>query len=299
MTFQPNMTSRIEGVTKLGDVRWRAWNGVIADVWTVECARRSGGEYLASYPRLFFMLDGTDAGHILFGTGASGEEPYVLDADRPMSYIPAGVPLWTRVSQIRRLKHLDLHLDMEALQARFGDEIDPLSIEKPRLAVRDERLVGLARLIAAECESRDRASDLYGDSLIAALCAVLFNVGQPRAQRHSRLPSWQLRRVIDFIDENCLRTIRLQELADLSGLSQSYFCQAFKASTGMRPHEWQMKTRMNRVKSLLREQGVSLTSVAATAGFSDQAHFTRVFRRMVGTTPAAWRRERLPGKTPQ
>jgi AraC-like DNA-binding protein len=93
--------------------------------------------------------------------------------------------------------------------------------------------------------------------------------------------------------ENCIRNIRIEELADLTGLSQSYFSHAFKASTGLPPHQWQMKARIDRVKALLRNRSLSLTEIAAETGFSDPAHFTRSFRRQTGASPSAWRRANI------
>ena len=92
-----------------------------------------------------------------------------------------------------------------------------------------------------------------------------------------------------YIEDECARNIRLQELAELVGLSESYFSHAFKASTGLAPHQWHTNARIRRVQTLLKKTDAPLTSVASAAGFSDQAHLTRVFKRAVGTTPAVWR----------
>jgi AraC-like DNA-binding protein len=96
--------------------------------------------------------------------------------------------------------------------------------------------------------------------------------------------------VTQFIEENCLRGIRLQELAQVTGLSQSHFSHSFKAATGMAPHEWQMKARLNRAKQLLLNSNEPLTAVAAEAGFADHAHFTRVFRKHMGIAPSQWKK---------
>jgi AraC-like DNA-binding protein len=101
-----------------------------------------------------------------------------------------------------------------------------------------------------------------------------------------------LRRATDFISENCTRNIRLQELAELTRMSQSHFSHSFKASTGLAPHEWQMRTRLEKAKELLSLDTQPLTEIAAETGFSDQAHFTKVFRKHLGTTPARWRKAR-------
>ncbi|WP_312861762.1 helix-turn-helix transcriptional regulator [Segnochrobactrum spirostomi] len=96
----------------------------------------------------------------------------------------------------------------------------------------------------------------------------------------------------DYLEEHALGAVRLQDLADLVGLSQSHFSRAFKAATGLPPHQWHMQARIRRVQTMLSD-GLPLNHIAASAGFADQAHFTRVFRRVVGVTPAVWRRERL------
>ena len=77
------------------------------------------------------------------------------------------------------------------------------------------------------------------------------------------------------------------------GLSPSYFNSAFKASTGVTPHQWQVQARVEWVKARLHEQASSLSEIATAAGFADQAHMTRVFKQYAGLTPAAWLRSTL------
>ncbi|WP_236025134.1 helix-turn-helix domain-containing protein [Arenibaculum pallidiluteum] len=289
-TFHPRMQSAIEGITVLGELRWRAWDGVIADVWDVACAPGARGEYVSEAPRLVVVLDQDGPGGIRVA-----DSPPCSSAplDRaPLTYVPAGLRVWARVEEIQRLRHLDLHIDVAALHGRLSDEIDAEALETPRLKFADERLSTLARLVAAECVEPGSLHDLYGDSLISAMLVALLRVGPLTRRRRGRLPPRQLKRAIEYIEDNCSRTIRLQELAELTGLSQSYFCSAFKASTGMPPHKWQMRARIDRTKALLEKPEMTLAAAAAAAGFSDQAHLTRVFRQVVGTTPAAWQRNR-------
>ncbi|HYG88555.1 MAG TPA: AraC family transcriptional regulator [Azospirillum sp.] len=292
MTFHPKMQSTIEGITVLGDLRWRAWNGVIADVWNVECSQIARGEYISQAPRLVVVLDQVGDGDIHV-TASPDHDRSRRPVDRqPMSYVPAGLRVWSRVENIQRLKHLDLHFDMAALGSRLPDELDNEVVETPRLKFSDDRLFGLARLIAAECVESGALHDLYGDSLVSALLVALLRVAPKSDRKRGQLPPRQLKRAIEYIEDNCDRNIRLQELADLTGLSQSYFCSAFKASTGMPPHKWQMRARIDRAKILLAKPNMTPAAAAAAAGFSDQAHLTRVFRQVVGTTPAVWQRSR-------
>lgn len=290
MAFQPRMTSAIEGITLLEELRWRRWNGVVADVWHVHCDAGARGEYVSKDARLFVMLE-RERGFTHMRLSAQGSE---LPARAPlhMSYVPAEMPLWSRIEESGELRHLDLHFDVATLCERLGEDIDPAHLARPRLGFSDERIHALARLIAHECMEPDARHDLYGDSLVMALFIDLMQMAPRPAARRSPLSDRQVRRVTAFIEENCLRNIRLQELADLTDLSQSYFSHAFKAATGLPPYQWHMKARMRRVEAMLADPDLPLTRIAAEAGFADQAHFTRVFRRFFGLTPAAWRRAR-------
>ncbi len=88
---------------------------------------------------------------------------------------------------------------------------------------------------------------------------------------------------------------RVAELARCCGLSRSYFIKAFKVSMGLPPHRWLMRRRIQRAQELLERGDDSLSAIAASCGFADQSHFTRIFHAAVGTSPAAWRRERKAG----
>ena len=135
--------------------------------------------------------------------------------------------------------------------------------------------------------------DLYGDSLICSLFVALARIKPRKVRYKGQLAAHTLRRAIEFIEDNHADTIRLQDLADLAGLSPAYFCNAFRLTTGMPPHRWQMRARVNRSKHYLENTDMALSAIAVTTGFSDQAHFTRVFRQFTGTTPKAWRRTRI------
>ncbi|ANP90762.1 MULTISPECIES: AraC family transcriptional regulator [Rhizobium] len=293
MTFQPRMQNKIQGFSVIGGVHRRLWNGIVADVWDVECASYAGGYYVSRDPRLFIMLDKRGPGNsrIKLTPKAQGT---VQDTEiRPISYVPAGMEVWADLTDVHSVRHLDIHFDTETVSRRLMEDIDPRRLESPQLLFSDERVLSLAQLVAAECLNPEPLHDLYGDGLALALIIDVLKIAKAMPRKRSRLASWQLRRATEFIEENCLRNIRLEELAGLTGLSQSHFSHAFKASTGIAPHQWQTNARLDRAKRLLVESENALTAIAAETGFADQAHFTRVFRKHVGITPASWKKAQV------
>ncbi|MBS7590010.1 helix-turn-helix transcriptional regulator [Ancylobacter defluvii] len=285
------MTTRHEGISVLGEGHRRSWDGVLVELWEAEGAEGARAEYVSEHPRLFVLLD-QSGGEFEMLLAPDRRTMPRRHAPRQISFIPAGVPLWSRVSRTTYVRHLDLHFDMEALRRRLVEHFDPQPFEAPRLMFTDERLMTFANLIAAECQEPQAFHQLYGDSLTTALFIDFLRSTQRLGRKRPALAPWQLRRVTDYIEANCLKGIRLEELAELVGLSPSYFSHAFKATTGIPPHQWQTDMRLKRAQGLLLGTDMSLTEVAAATGFYDQAHFTRMFRQHLGATPAAWRRDR-------
>jgi AraC family transcriptional regulator len=106
------------------------------------------------------------------------------------------------------------------------------------------------------------------------------------------LAPWQLRRVVGHIEANLETSIRNTDLATVARLSPFYFNVAFRKSIGDSPRGYIIRRRMERAQGLMLSTDASLSDIAATCGLADQAHFTRLFRRVVGETPGAWRRAR-------
>jgi AraC family transcriptional regulator len=84
-------------------------------------------------------------------------------------------------------------------------------------------------------------------------------------------------------------------LADVCGLSRSYFVRAFKVSTGLPPHKWLLHSRIKRARELLEGTEDSIAAISLDCGFADQSHLTRVFHGIIGESPAAWRRRYKAG----
>jgi AraC-like DNA-binding protein len=284
------MRNQIEGFSVVGGLRRRYWNGITADLWDVECAAYAGGYYVARDPRLFILLDHRGRGRP--AVKRTAQEAGILQ-DRgvsPISYIPAEMDLWIDIKDVQYVRHLDIHFDADVIGRRLGDDLDPRRLKDPQLLFADSRIMALAELIAGEIANPDPLHDLYGDGLALGLLIDVMKLGRSEPRRRGALAPWQLKRAKEFIEQNCLRNIRLEELAGLTGLSQSHFSHSFKASTGMAPHDWQMNARLDHAKQLLKSGDQPLTEIAAETGFSDHAHFSRVFRKHVGLAPSQWKK---------
>ena len=69
-----------------------------------------------------------------------------------------------------------------------------------------------------------------------------------------------------------------------------HFAAQFRVSTGIRPHEYLLRRRIERARDLLLQHDSSIADIALSVGFQAQSHFTTVFKRFMGDTPHQWRR---------
>lgn len=288
------MRSSAKGFRVTDELKWHAWDGAVVDVWNVECDPDAHGEYLSPDPRLFVVLEISPGGRLDLAASHTGSRAS-LDHAGAMAYIPAGMSLQLNAVGIDRLQHMDIHLAETGLTRKFGKSLDLNRVTTPRLRIDDARLASITKLLADECSADRPLDNHFGAGLIDALATALFEVaGKTSEQKRPSLSRTQLQRSTEYIEANCFQTIRLRDIATLLGLSETYFSHAFKASTGVPPLRWQMEARIAGVKTLLTEDKLSLTEIAANTGFSDQAHLTRTFKRVVGVAPSAWRRNLSP-----
>jgi AraC family transcriptional regulator len=271
----------------------RTWNGVTVHALEIQV--------LPSRAWIDLTSDQVSLSIVLEVMGGRVETRQTLDmpnpahhqAPRPISLIPAGMTLWGHAEGSRRVREARLDFDFAALEPVLGEELDRQKFQTPRLTFHDDRIWRMGELLATQCEAPDSLTQLYGDSLTTALFIDLLRMGKRSGSERKQggLAPWQLRRAKDYIEAHLSDAVRLQDLAQLTGLSQSQFGRAFKASTGMTPFRWQTQTRIARARELLLAGRLSIAQVSLATGFSEQSHFTRVFQRVVGTSPGAWRRE--------
>lgn len=106
----------------------------------------------------------------------------------------------------------------------------------------------------------------------------------------SRIPDPRVRIVIDFMNVNLHRRIRLVELADAANLSASHLSHVFKTQTGLSPGEYLRRLRMEKARQLLTTSLLSIKQIMAIAGYTSKGHFVRHFKRSFVLTPSEYRK---------
>jgi AraC-like DNA-binding protein len=106
------------------------------------------------------------------------------------------------------------------------------------------------------------------------------------------LAAWQVHRVKAYVDAHLEASIPICDLACVAKRSSAYFCRAFKRTVGETPHAFIVARRVHHACELMLTSDDSLSQIAVSCGFSDQAHLCKVFRSRHGQSPAVWRRER-------
>lgn len=106
-------------------------------------------------------------------------------------------------------------------------------------------------------------------------------------------PEFYLIRALDFIDVNYMDDISVEDIAAHTGLNRKTLYGIFKNLTGFSPKDYLIYYRMRKAASLLLETNLSVETVAVSVGYSDQFHFSKEFKKNVGTSPSVYRREVL------
>lgn len=193
-----------------------------------------------------------------------------------------------------------LHECLEGIRREVGPEA--IEITAPGLT-RDPLIAGLGRALAARRNTGAGLDALYANAVSVALLTRLVGLCRahglpaPRPRSKSALPKWRLKRVVAHVDTHLDGCISLADMAAAAGLTRMHFAAQFRLATGMRPHEYVLRRRIDRAQEMLRQSDLALVDVALSVGFQTQAHFTTVFKRFAGETPHRWRQATFDGPT--
>jgi AraC family transcriptional regulator len=169
---------------------------------------------------------------------------------------------------------------------------------KPDLGIRsgkgfhDPVILHLGQALLPALARPHEANPLFLDHVLQAMAVHLsasFGATIEEAASARGLSPRQLRHATEMMASRLGGQLTIAEVARACGLSPSYFARQFREATGLHPHQWLLRQRVDRAKALMRSTSLSLAHVADAVGFADQSHFTRVFARLEGLTPKAWR----------
>lgn len=294
MSYRHSMTCYTDGITAALP-KWRGLDGLMGVFWQAEGQSGAHAYYLSPDPRIVIFFNDV-ASHIRMS-----DRPDAFGRlCRPMAeavYVPAGMPLWTRFTARHSFSHLDLHLHhdraLRFLAPALGHSAALTALRRP-VEIRDNTAVQtLAGLLVNEVEQPAKHA-LYAESLVGCIVTGLLDLSPQDDGPHAMggLTPAQMNKLMALTDAKADQRISVADMASVVGLSESWFSTVFKKTTGKTPLQWHMGRRITAAQSLLTDRDMPLPEIAARLGFADQAHLTRAFRQVTGSTPAAWRRVR-------
>jgi AraC family transcriptional regulator len=193
---------------------------------------------------------------------------------------------------------LFLYLPRGALEAIAEDADAPRigDLNHEPVAIDDPTILSLGQAVLPALSRPNQVNQLFVDHVLMALgihVAQTYGGMRPLAPPiRGGLAAWQVKRAKEILAANLDGRVQLKEVARECGLSVSHFSRSFRRSVGAAPHNWLLTRRIDAAKEKLRDGRLSLLDVALGCGFADQSHLTRVFTRIVGVSPGAWRRAR-------
>ena len=248
------------------------WDHPTDDIWTAEAH--------------FLDFSLTPRPRPAWARFVSGRRSEPIQLGRIM-FVPAGQTVRSGAA-VGRQRSLNVSLGSAAIDDLLGHsptwdsaalcgglQLGGAELERPLLTIRDE------------LERPGFASDLMIETLVRALAITLvrrFDRAAPRAPHAGGLSPWRLRRIRERVraDE---APPRLQELADLCGLSVRHLTRAFRAETGRAIADYVQEATVERARTMLATSGRPVAEVARALGFASPTSFAYAFRRATGQRP--------------
>jgi AraC-like DNA-binding protein len=297
LSYWHSMEWSTEGIQVVAPPKWRCFDGLVTVHWEAESQPGAKGYYLAEDPRIMIFFNDVSS-----RVRISNENGEFSRNFRPMTraiYVPAGVPMWTTSRSLHRFSHLNLHMHKDRL-LRFlspsvGRSAALTALRRPVEIQNIGPIETLAGLLADEIATSSRHA-VYAENLVGSIVAGLLNIPSEDDRPHNgRLTQAQMNKLMSRVDSCGDYKLSIAEMAKTVGLSESWFANVFKQTTGKSPLQWQLAKRIELAQNLLLEGELAVAEIAVQLGFTDQAHLTKAFRQVVGDTPAAWRRTQQAG----
>ena len=199
--------------------------------------------------------------------------------------VPAGLPTGWLVDG-----ELDVvTLSLAAEQVRGVDQF-----AKMNFAFSDPLGVALTRQVLGELYAPATPErDCYVEALVDALQAHMLR--GPRSGQNipsSGFSAHRVHQVMNLIKQHPEDEHPLERMAAEAGVTPTHFIRIFKKASGVTPHQYVMRAKLDRAQQLLADTGLNLAQIAEAVGFASQSHFARAFRQFTNQTPGDFRRRR-------
>lgn len=177
------------------------------------------------------------------------------------------------------------------VEAARGMALDPQEASLVnRFQVRDPEIEHLGWALKAELEREHKSGQLFADSIGMALACRLLRAHSVVSPQNGKMQAgamapFKLRRVLGYIEDNLSNDLSLEAIAAISGLSISHCQRAFRNAVGLSVHQYVIQRRVDRAKSLLLNEKLSVGEIALAVGFSHQSHLAHHMRRLLGISP--------------
>lgn len=159
------------------------------------------------------------------------------------------------------------------------------AVPEQLFSARGEEISCLGMRLFREFKADDAASPLAIEGLLLEMLAAAARI-KPAQDKHA--PVW-LKRVLECLEAEYTENISIESLAREAGVHPAHLSSTFRRFRNETIGEYIQKLRVGHASNLLLNKEMPLADIAAAAGFSDQSHFTRIFKRLNGTTPGAFR----------
>lgn len=103
----------------------------------------------------------------------------------------------------------------------------------------------------------------------------------------------EIKRVLNYINENISRNIYVCDLAEIAGFSGNYLSNVFSKEYGISLQSYINNLRLERSKELLLDANLSMVEIAGACGYNDESYFSKCFKLKYGVSPSQWRRHAL------